>query len=103
MGDNGDSVALPTLLISQFLGQRYLVFPEFFYLLWGFHMVCRFPGVMGIGVSCPPDSVLELSRPSVAPGVYNLLHFPFFFSIYDVWGRFGEVGSVFLRFLIWGD
>src|SRR6266404_70558 len=67
------------------------------------YIIRSFPSVMRVGVSCPPDPVLESSGPSKAPCSHDLFHFPLWFAFDDVWGGFVVVWSVFLCFLIWGE
>jgi hypothetical protein len=55
---------------------------------------------MGRGVALPSDEVLELSLSAEVPCFENLFHFPFWFSFYDVWWWFDEVGSVLVGLLI---
>ena len=66
------------------------------------YIIRSLPGVMRVGVSCPPDPVLESSGSSEASSPYDLFHFPLWFALDDVWGRVVVVWSVFLRLLIWG-
>ncbi len=58
---------------------------------------------MCVRVPYPSDSVLELSRLSEASCSCNLLHFPLWFALDDVWGWFVVVWSVFLHLLIWSE
>ncbi len=66
------------------------------------YVIRSLPSIVRVGVSCPPDSVLESSGPSEASGPYDLLHFPLWFTFDDVWGGVVVVWSVFFRLLIWG-
>ncbi len=66
------------------------------------YVIHRFPSVMSVGVSCPPDPVLELSGSSEASSPYDLLHLPLRFAFDDVWGGVVVVWSVLFRFLIRG-
>ena len=67
------------------------------------YVIRSFPSVMSVGVSCPPDSVLESSGSSEASSPYDLLHFPLWFALDDVWGRVVVIRSVFFRLLIRGE
>ncbi len=89
--------------ICQFSGQRLISFPEVRSELWSVYVIRSLPGVVRVGVSCPPDSVLESSGPTEASGPYDLFHFPLRFAFDDVWGGVVVVWSVFFRFLVQGE
>src|SRR6266403_1882439 len=88
--------------ISDFFCQRLIPFPEFCSQLRGMYIIHSLPDVMCVRVSDPPDSILELFGLSEAPCSHDLLHFPFWFTFYDVWGWLVVVRSVLLHLLIWG-
>jgi hypothetical protein len=49
--------------------------------VWGVCLIGVFPSVVAFGVSFPFDEVLELSRLSLTPVAFDLLHFIFLFPI----------------------
>ena len=103
--EEGDGFFLVILwgFISNFSCQHLIPFPEFHSQLQSVYVICSFPSVMCVRVSEPFDSILELFGLSEAPCSHDLLHFPFWFTFYDVWGWLMVIGSVLLRLLIWGE
>ena len=99
----GFSLFVGCWFICYLLSQRLVSFPKFRSKLWSMYVIRSLPSVMCIGVSCPPDPVLESSGPSETSCSHDLLHFPLRFTFDDVWGWLVVVWSVLLRFLIWGE
>ena len=52
------------------------------------------------GVALPSDEVLELLLASKVVSFEYLLDFPFWFTFYDIWWQFNEVGTMLFCLLI---
>src|SRR5882724_12104343 len=60
-----------------------------------------FPGIVRNGIAFPFDQILQFS--SVNSTIFDLLYFIFFRSFHQIRGRFHEIRSMCLRFLIWHE
>src|SRR5579863_7084386 len=72
------------------------------YEIWGVYLVSWFPGVITFRVAFPLKEVLELFSPPMTLVAPYLLHLVFRFSRDKVRWWSGIVGSVRVRFDVWG-
>ena len=63
----------------------------------------RLPSVMGSGVALPIDAILFFLLSTIVSPSDDALHFPFGFSINDVWWWLDEVSPMFGSFSKWGE
>jgi len=61
----------------------------------------RLPGIAQSRIAFPFDQMLQF--PSVNSTVFDLLNLMFFRSFHQIRGRFCEIGSMCLSFLIWHE
>src|SRR5579863_700089 len=71
--------------------------------VWGMYLVSWLPGVIAFRVALPFEEILELFSPSMMSVAPYLLHFIFRFSQDKVRWWPGIVGSVRVRFDVWGE
>ena len=70
---------------------------------WGVNISSGLPSVMGSGVALPTDAVLFFLLSAIVSPSNDVLHFPFGFSINNVWWWLDEVSPMFSSFLKWGE
>src|SRR6266702_4529963 len=84
-GVNGYFASFYPFFCSHTSGVALVVFS---YKFCGIKVLFWFPTVMGIGISPPLDQ--ELGLIPIMSCVHDLLHFPLWFSFYQIRGRFWE-------------
>ena len=72
------------------------------YEIWGVYLVSWFPSVIAFRIALPFEEILELFSPSMTSVAPYLLHFVFRLSRDKVRWWSGVIGSVRVRFDIWG-
>ena len=72
------------------------------YEVWGVHLVSWFPSVITFRISLPLEEVLELFSPTMTSVAPYLLHLVLRFSCDKVRWWSGIVGSMGVRFDVWG-